>query len=156
MNSFKEALYALPIHLKITIFQMAIKEHMKKWSYNHREGIRDSLLVLTGEKVMRDRVLICYLDDNIHYYCRSMCHRHVHSDALVYIDDNLYEDIDIRELSINNYWYHSKCRCMMCDKVRIAGFNSLPPLVKNKYQSINWPIWSDQWINQINQINKSK
>lgn len=160
MNSFKACLYALPLHLKIKIFQMSLNGHLKKWSYNHREDMRNSLLVIRGEIIMRD-CMRYELSDNVRYYSRSLCNRHVHSDALVYIDDNLYEDIDIRELSINHYWYHRTCRCMMCDKVRIVGFNSLPPLVKKKYQSIDWPIWSEQWISRnsglvgtVNKISK--
>ena len=46
----------------------------------------------------------------------------------------------------DHYWVHEKCRCKMCDKIRLIGYKDLrDPKIKKKYRNIDWPIWSEQW-----------
>tara|TARA_Y100000389_G_scaffold197664_1_gene232705 strand:+ start:359 stop:1213 length:855 start_codon:yes stop_codon:yes gene_type:complete len=57
------------------------------------------------------------------------------------------EDIRTREWTNKPryYWYHEKCRCRMCDRVRFLGYNSLSTADKEKFDNIEWDDDSKQW-----------
>ena len=43
------------------------------------------------------------------------------------------------------YWYHEKCRCRGCDRVRFIGHSYLSISDKEKFNNINWDNESKQW-----------
>ena len=57
------------------------------------------------------------------------------------------EDIRTREWTNKSryYWYHEKCRCLRCDRVRFLGYNSLSTADKEKFDNIEWDDDSKQW-----------
>ena len=152
-QSLKESLYKLPKDLKILIYQMVVQSHMNEWSFNHMRNLRNSLLFISEKKETLNSVWFILDNDELKYYSKSLCSRNIDKrDKLgivnIIIYNNMYEDIDIREYSNspNTYWYHYKCRCKQCDKVRIVGMQNLSSYHKMKFGNIEWPVWSDQWI----------
>lgn len=59
----------------------------------------------------------------------------------------LPEDIRTREWSnkFGYYWYHEKCRCRKCDRVRYLGYSNLTISDKEKFDNIEWEDDSKQW-----------
>lgn len=59
----------------------------------------------------------------------------------------LPEDIRTREWTNKPgyYWYHEKCRCRMCDRVRFIGYSSLTTSDKEMLDNIEWEDDSKQW-----------
>ena len=59
----------------------------------------------------------------------------------------LPEDIRAREWSnkFGYYWYHEKCRCRKCDRVRYLGYSNLTISDKEKFDKIEWEDDSKQW-----------
>ncbi|MBE18060.1 MAG: hypothetical protein CMH79_04780 [Nitrospinae bacterium] len=49
----------------------------------------------------------------------------------------------------NYYWYHNKCRCLTCDKVRYIGYKikqkNISHKERNKYKRIKWGDNNNQW-----------
>ena len=65
------------------------------------------------------------------------------------LNDYLRRCDDLRTREWTNkpgyYWYHDKCRCRKCDRVRFIGYQSLSILEKEKFDNINWDDESKQW-----------
>tara|TARA_B100002051_G_scaffold253706_1_gene267863 strand:+ start:1359 stop:2192 length:834 start_codon:yes stop_codon:yes gene_type:complete len=63
------------------------------------------------------------------------------------------------------YWYHEKCRCSVCDRVRVSGYENLGPAEKKKYARIIWkssPLgdrikpWKTKSLKQVKYENEKK
>ena len=55
------------------------------------------------------------------------------------------------------YWYHKKCRCKVCDRVRYLGYSKLNHSEKGKYNHIIWDNKKNQWNTKSkNQIRYEK
>ena len=65
----------------------------------------------------------------------------------VFIENNQCKEIEYREwLNIEGkYWYHEKCRCITCDRVRYEGRKGLPLKGREKFKDIEWDVTSSQW-----------
>ena len=140
---------------------------MNEWSFNHLVNIRKTFEFLMEKPLIytKNNHNSCYktMDgflDKYHY--KHLCQRNVRKNnqpgiISVYIDDSRPKFyIDHREWSNvpNKYWYHWKCRCMTCDRVRIRGIDNLTFTEKTQYSNIVWPVWSGQW--NPGRITKSK
>jgi len=65
----------------------------------------------------------------------------------VFIKDNTCKHIVYREWSNKPwyYWYHEKCRCIVCDLVKYHGRSNLSIKEAEKYKDITWKDSSIQW-----------
>jgi hypothetical protein len=63
-----------------------------------------------------------------------------------YLYPTVHPDIMAREWTNKPryYWYHEKCRCRNCDRVRLLGYNRLSTTDKEKFDNIEWDD-SKQW-----------
>ena len=106
-------------------------------------------------KRMRDEVFTSW--ENYVMYpkfdnCNKLCERQVGRESQngikgVFIENNQCKEIEYREwLNIEGtYWYHEKCRCITCDRVRYEGRNKLQIKDREKFQDILWDHSSSQW-----------
>ena len=105
---------------------------------------------------MRDEVFISW--ENYSHYPKfdndnnKLCERqvgHLSQNGIksVFIENNQCKEIEYREwLNIGGkYWYHEKCRCVTCDRVRYEGRKKLPFKDREKFQDIEWDHKSSQW-----------
>ena len=167
-NLIKTKLYELPLDIKEKIYKMVIKTHMNEWSFNHLINIRKNLEFLTEKPFdyTENNPNSLWFHKKGKYHYKHLCQRNVkkpHQPGIkgIYIGvgnayDNSYEEIRYREwINVpNKYWYHEKCRCYMCDRVRLIGINNLPFVERKKYSNIKWDKWSGQWIPE--RVSKSK
>ena len=65
----------------------------------------------------------------------------------VFIENNQCKEIKFREWDNirGKYWYHEKCRCITCDRVRYEGRNKLHLKDREKIKDIVWEVTSSQW-----------
>ena len=65
----------------------------------------------------------------------------------VVIENNQCKEIEYREWDNirDKFWYHEKCRCIDCDRVRYVGRKGLPLKCREKFQDIVWDLTSSQW-----------
>jgi len=106
-------------------------------------------------KRMRDEVFTSW--ENYVMYpkfdnCNKLCERQVGRESQngikgVFIENNQCKEIEYREwLNIEGkYWYHEKCRCITCDRVRYEGRNKLQIKDREKFHDILWDHSSSQW-----------
>lgn len=164
-QNLKEILYLLPLDLKKKIYYMSVQSNLSEWSFTHKYKFSNINLILQNNKNDDNGKWLRNENDDIFSY-RHICSRNVKKREQpgilsIYIPPNhIYEEIDYRMWSNreNYYWVHKKCRCKMCDKIRLIYYKNNPnESFKNKYQNIEWPIWSDQWLSKSkNQANYEK
>ena len=161
-QNLKEILYSLPLDLKKKIYYMCVQSNLSKWSLMHKSKFANINLILQNNINDDNGKWLRNGNDNIFSY-RHICSRNVKKRGQpgilsIYIPpDHAYEEIDYRMWSNreNYYWVHTKCRCTMCDKIRLISYKNNS--FENKYQNIEWPIWSDQWLTKSkNQVNYEK
>jgi hypothetical protein len=165
-NKILGNLYSLPLDIKIKIFQMAVLINQEKWiddfmerainthyflSYPSsrrarpaavplsRQSARLTALILNGHSEWKKK------KNSYRYKFKPPCERMITKTRTLTIRNNINGDINCRELSNNQYWYHKKCRCITCDRVRYTGRENLPVPEKWKYSNIEWINYSRQW-----------
>ena len=148
-----ERLYELPYDIKIKIFNMVIKDHMYKWSFNHLVNFRDCLKFINDKpfNYSKDEPRSLWMINNNQYHYKHLCQVNVKKKRqpgimTVFIPGCLYEEIDNREWlnEPEHYWYHIKCRCCKCDHVRVIGQKNLR-YNKERYENIEWLGNSPEW-----------
>jgi hypothetical protein len=104
---------------------------------------------------MRDELFISW--ENYGMYpkfdnCNKLCERQVGRKSQngiksVFIENNQCKEIEYREwVNIEGkFWYHYKCRCITCDRVRYEGRKGLHLKDREKFQDIEWDHKSSQW-----------
>tara|TARA_B110000495_G_C23029425_1_gene612579 strand:+ start:1530 stop:2210 length:681 start_codon:yes stop_codon:yes gene_type:complete len=160
-----ENLYILPLDVKEKIFQIAIISNMLEWSMDHMKKSSFSMLFspqfikenpnITLYPHSSDGLAAVGLHDRPNlpiFNCIPICERNVKISLQpgikgVYIRDYWHHDIAWREWSNieNKYWYHIKCRCITCDRVRYIGMDNLPLKEKKRFENIVWYPSSKQW-----------
>ena len=161
-------LYTLPLDIKIKIFQMAIKEHMKEWKCEHYNGY---CISLNDIKWMGDvsgnkdtypwdgQKRPFYLDyfeglngrfGSFEMKKNKPCD--IIKDTSYEINNNIYEEIEPRRLHYSDLFMVShKCRCFICDLVRVAYRldnlfeRSLDQVINKKYARITYYTGDEQW-----------
>ena len=160
-------LYTLPLDIKIKIFQMVIKEHMKEWKYEHSNSY---CIPLNDIKWMGDisenkgaypwdSQRPFYLDyfkglngrfGSIKLKKNRPCE--LIKDTSYEINNNIYEEIEPRRLHYSDLFMVShKCRCFTCDLVRVAYRldnlfeRSLDQVINKKYARITYYTGYEQW-----------
>ena len=91
---------------------------------------------------------ICPEFDNVNKLCeRQVGRRSQNGIKAVFIENNQCKVIESREwLNIEGkFWYHYKCRCITCDRVRYEGRKKLHLKDREKFQDIEWDHSSSQW-----------
>ena len=161
-------LYTLPLDIKIKIFQMAIKEHMKEWEYKHYNGYYIPLNDIkwmgdvSGNKdtyPWNDQKRQFYLDyfeglngrfGSIKLKKNKPCE--LIKDTSYEVNNNIYEEIEPRRLHYSDLFMVShKCRCFTCDLVRVAYRldnlfeRSLDQVINKKYARITYYTGDEQW-----------
>jgi hypothetical protein len=163
-QNLKKILYSLPLDLKKKIYYMAVQSHLIEWSLSHKLNFSDINLVFQ-EKEKDDSGMWLCIDEWDIFSHKHICYRNVKKRGQpgiqsIYVPPNPdYEIIDGREWANkdNYYWTHVKCRCKMCDQIRIIGCKHSFDNSLWKYQNIEWPIWSEQWITKSkNQVKYEK
>jgi hypothetical protein len=110
----------------------------------------------TCSQIMKDEVFIrwenyemCPGFDN---WNNKLCERQVGRKSQngiisIFIENNQCKDIEYREWENirGKFWYHEKCRCFTCDRVRYEGRKKLSLKEREKFQDIVWDIESSQW-----------
>ena len=164
-QNLKKILYSLPLDLKKKIYYMAVQSHLSEWSLSHKLKYSDINLFFQ-EKEKDDSGMWLCIDEWDIFSHKHICYRNVKKRGQpgiqsIYVPPNhIYEVIDGRMWANrdNYYWVHGKCRCRMCDQIRIiACKHSYDNSLVQKYQNIEWPIWSEQWISKSkNQVKYEK
>ena len=161
-QNLKKILYSLPIDIKKKIYYFAVQSHFNKWSLQHKEKFSKihSFINITENNTIdldNGKWLTIGNDNNndkrYYFSHKHLCSSNVRTKGQpnilsVFIHSNIYEEIDFRMWSniTDHYWVHEKCRCKMCDKIRLIGYKDLRDFkIKKKYRNIDWPIWSEQW-----------
>ena len=75
------------------------------------------------------------------------------------VTSGMVKEVVAREWSNKEgyYWYHKKCRCKVCDRVRYLGYSKLNHSEKGKYNHIIWDNKKNQWNTKSkNQIRYEK
>ena len=165
-QNLKKILYSLPIDVKKKIYYMAVQSHLTEWFLSHKLKFTDINLIIQNKKKTDNGQWLDIGNNNLIFPHKHICSRNVKINGQpgiksIYVHPNhLYEVIDHRMWNNRNdyYWVHEKCRCRMCDIIRIISYKySLDNSLKLKYQNIEWPIWSDEWISKSkNQVKYEK
>ena len=105
---------------------------------------------------MRDEVFISW--ENYSHYPKfdnennKLCERQVGRKSQngiksVFIENNQCKGLEYREWENirGKFWYHEKCRCITCDRVRYVGRKGLALKEREKFQDIVWDPTSSQW-----------
>tara|TARA_Y100000389_G_C17442162_1_gene509265 strand:+ start:1562 stop:2209 length:648 start_codon:yes stop_codon:yes gene_type:complete len=157
-------LYYLPLDIKVKIFQMAVLINQENWiddfmekslhTYNfisyptyweiNRRGVRRLGAILNGYSEWKKK------KNSYRYKYKPPCERMITKTHTLTICNNINGDINCRELTNNQFWYHKKCRCITCDRVRYTGRENLPVPEKWKYSNIEWINYSRQWKTKPN------
>ena len=153
-------LYSLPLDIKIKIFQMAvlinqenwIDDFMKRAIHTHNflsypscwRAHPYTTLILNGHSEWKKK------GESYRYKFKPPCERMITKTLTLTIRNNINGDINCRELSNDQYWYHKTCRCITCDRVRYTGRDSLQVPEKWKYSNIEWINYSRQWKTKPN------
>jgi len=165
-NKILGNLYSLPLDIKIKIFQMAVLINQEKWIDDFMERAINTHYFLSYPSCWRARPAAVPLSTqsarltalilnghsewkkkrtSYRYKFKPPCERMITKTPTLTIRNNINGDINCRELSNNQYWYHKKCRCITCDRVRYTGRENLPVPEKWKYSNIEWINYSRQW-----------
>ena len=169
-QTLNSMIYSLPLSIKEIIFRYAIISNLHIWSLNHINiychtinniySSRDHLY----KEDNKGNTWMYHIKDEIEYLNfkpKTLCNKCVNmsgqpgiSDVYIYpqsIDPFLIDNkfLQIRHRMWSNitdrYWYHTKCRCKLCDMIRIKGYDTLKISDKNKFSHIKWNYNSDQW-----------
>ena len=91
---------------------------------------------------------ICPEFDNVNKLCERQVGRKSQNGIKgVFIENNQCKEIEYRDWENirGKYWYHEKCRCVTCDRVRYEGRKKIPFKDREKFQDIEWDHKSSQW-----------
>lgn len=143
---------------EITHYKMDRYGNKLEMYYESRTSCKDRLLERSGNKncYHLDKIEEVYSDFRVRFW--PLCERKVSLPTQYDIKDikldHLLNDYlrisgDLRTREWTNkpgyYWYHEKCRCRKCDRVRMIGYQSLNTSEKEKYNHISWDDESKQW-----------
>ena len=126
--------------------------------YESTTSCKDRLLERSGNKncYHLDKIEEVYSDFRVRFWplCQRKASLPTQSDIKDIKLDHLLNDYlrrsgDLRTREWTNkpgyYWYHEKCRCRKCDRVRFIGYQSLSTIEQGKFNHINWDDESKQW-----------
>lgn len=134
VQKLKRALYALPLELKVMIFQFAIISNMKEWSKVHAKKFRE-ILYCGGIYPKYDVFMEIYngWGERSPYPVRpvSICEKCPNVRRKVTIPckwvsrrvtEERYDQLECRDWSLDGdmceYWHHPKCWCKDCYDIR--------------------------------------
>ena len=162
-----ENLYLLPLDVKEIICQIALMSHMSEWSKRHSISLKiplDFISFKCTNNSLHSSWVGTFHDlesfeqhwdnykDNSKYRKRAICSINVETKSQsgitsIHIPVNMCPQILHREWTNldNQYWYHEKCRCITCDRVRFVGRDYLNPKEKERYSNMEWEHLDNQW-----------
>lgn len=159
-QSLKRKLYSLPLDVKKLIFRMTIQSHLNDWLDDHKVRFSQTISLIRGEKkdikedergnrILRFKKLKGEgYDDEIHFIHYPLCRKYVRKRGQPGIKDvyispyssEMNTPISLRQWTNEDihdkYWYHTNCRCKLCDMVRICGYYSLNLKERRKFSRI--------------------
>lgn len=144
-----KAIQSLPLEIQRIIYFLVISKHNRVWFKEHKEKLSSNLqnfkldfntyinhnkqnngywigMPISDEDVVISKIPKYHNQNNLCNHTIDKCQQSV---LTTYFTDETKEKYNIRSShefknSVGVFWFHPRCRCMDCDRIKIAAIRS--------------------------------